>query len=59
MTSNQFALEVENDRAASFWIKAAISAASTRDVLDALIDAEALHEFCALRAQECGLSAKP
>lgn len=55
MTSNSFALQVAQDHAASFWIKDAITRAGTRDVLDALIDAEALLAFCKLRAKECGL----
>ena len=55
MKSNYFALQVEQDQAASFWLKKAIGDAATRDVLDALIDAEALLAFCKLRAKECGL----
>jgi len=55
MTSNQFVLAVQNNRAASFWIQNAVAAASTRDVLDALRDAETLLRFCQMRAKECGL----
>jgi len=54
-TSNQFALAVEQDRAASFWLKKAIETQTSRDVLDALRDAESLLTFCTLRAKECGL----
>jgi len=54
-TSNQFALAVEQDRAASFWLKKAICSQASRDVLDALRDTEALLTFCKLRAKESGL----
>ena len=56
MDSNQFSSTINSDFSASFWLQEAIQAASSRDVLDALIDAEALLEFCRVRAREAGLN---
>jgi hypothetical protein len=55
MTSHEFAAKIAQDGAASFTLQRMIATASERDVLDALIDAEALAAFCRLRAQEAGL----
>ena len=55
LTSEQFASKVSEDRAASFWLQRAIATSKERDVLDALIDAEALAAYCGLRAGEAGL----
>lgn len=55
MDAQQLAREIEESRSASFWLKKAISAAHTRDVVDALNDAETLLTYCKLRAVEHGL----
>ena len=55
LTSEQFASKVSEDRAASFWLQRAIATSKERDVLDALIDAEALAAYCRLRAGEAGI----
>lgn len=55
MTSAQFAAKVAQDHAASFTLQRMIATATERDVLDALIDAEALVAFCRLRAKEAGI----
>ncbi len=55
MTAREFAAKVAKDGAASFVLQRAIATAAQRDVLDALIDAEALVAFCRLRAVEAGI----
>ena len=55
MNSHEFAAKVAEDRAASFTLQRMIATAAERDVLDALIDAEALAAFCKLRAKEAGI----
>ena len=55
MNAKQFQSEVEQDKAASFWLKKAICTAEGRDVLDAMIDAEALLAYCKLRCVESGI----
>ena len=55
MNSHEFAAKVAEDKAASFTLQRMIATAAERDVLDALIDAEALAAFCRLRAQEAGV----
>ncbi len=47
---------VESDPCASFWLKAAINAASKRDCLDALNDAEMLLEYVREVAKENGIA---
>ena len=56
MTSTELATQVEHSLGASFWLKQAFRDLSHRDVLDALNDAEALLEFCRVRAREAGLN---
>ena len=58
MTSTDFQRKVAGDGAASFWLQRQMQAVADRDVLDALIDAEALATFCELRALEAGLPIK-
>lgn len=55
MNSHEFAAKVAEDKAASFTLQRMIATAAERDVLDALIDAEALAAFCKLRAKEAGI----
>lgn len=55
MNSHEFAAKVAEDKAASFTLQRMIATAAERDVLDALIDAEALAAFCRLRAEEAGV----
>lgn len=59
MSAQQFQAKIAGDGAASFWLQRQIQTASQRDVLDALIDAEALAAFCELRAREAGLNINP
>jgi len=55
MTSHEFAAKIAQDGAASFTLQRMIATAAERDVVDALIDAEALVAFCRLRAEEAGI----
>jgi hypothetical protein len=55
MNSHDFLAKVKGDGAASFWLQRQMQAVTDRDVLDALIDAEALAVYCELRAVEAGL----
>jgi hypothetical protein len=59
MNSHEFAAKIAEDRAASFSLQRMIATAAERDVLDALIDAEALATFCRLRAVEAGITLHP
>lgn len=55
MTSEEFLRKVEEDRAASFVLQRTMRVFAERDVLDSLIDAEALLQYCTLRAREAGI----
>jgi hypothetical protein len=49
MNYKEMAAKIAADRAASYWLKAAVMAANQRDPVDALRDAEILLAFCNAR----------
>ena len=59
MTSAEFARNIAGDGSASFALQRMIATAAERDVLDALIDSEALATYCRLRAVEAGILNEP
>ena len=56
MTSSELKAKIKGSISASFWLRHAINDLECRDALDALRDAEALLEFCRVRAREAGLN---